>query len=108
MAFRVFRSENYERKLDKLDKGERDRVLKFEQELKVQPFSGKPLGYKFIREKKLDGKRLISLVYEEHQCVFLVALTNKKAQQQEINFIKTHLDVYKKELDRITDKFKPL
>lgn len=57
--FRVFRSDWYSKKLAKLEKTEVERVEKFEQELKEQPYSGKPLGYKFFREKKFDGKRLL-------------------------------------------------
>ncbi len=99
--WRVFRSEHYENKLNRLDGSEQTRVLKFEQSLKKEPYSGKPLGYKFFREKKFNGKRVIFLVYEEHKCVFLVTLTDKKAQQYEIDLIKTNLDVYREELEKI-------
>jgi mRNA-degrading endonuclease RelE of RelBE toxin-antitoxin system len=102
--FRVFRSEHYKGKLLKLDKSEGNRVRKFEQGLKDQPFSGKPLGYKFFREKKFNGKRILFLVYEEHKSVFLITITDKKAQQYEIDLIKTNLDVYKNELEDIIKK----
>ncbi|MBI4117026.1 hypothetical protein HY449_04760 [Candidatus Pacearchaeota archaeon] len=75
--------------------------MKFEQALKEQPFSGKPLGYKFFREKKFNGKRLLFLVYEEHKSVFLITITDKKAQQHEIDLIKANLDVYRNELENI-------
>lgn len=93
--FRVFRSEWYKSKLYKLDKSESDRVIKFEQSLKLEPYSGKPLGYKFFREKKFDGKRMLFLIYEEHNCVFLITITDKKTQQKEIDLIKANLDLYK-------------
>lgn len=102
--FRVFRSGNYKKKLEKLDGSEYKRVDQFEQSLKQDPYSGKPLNYKFFREKKFNGKRLIFLVYEEHKSVFLITITNKKLQQQEINLIKTNLDIYKKELNDILKK----
>ena len=98
--YRVFRSEHYERKLMKCDTSERERIFKIEQALKLEPFAGKPLGYRFFREKKLNGKRMLFLVYEEHECVFLITITSKKAQQHEIDLIKTHLDVYRAELER--------
>ena len=97
--FRVFRSEHYKNKLFSLDKSEQDRVKKFEQSLKEQPFSGKPLGYKFFREKKFNGKRALFLVYEEHKSVFLLTITDKKTQQHEIDLIKINLDIYKDELE---------
>ncbi len=37
--FRVFRSEWYDKKLSKLDKSDQDRISKFEQELKSNPYS---------------------------------------------------------------------
>ncbi len=98
--YRVFRSAKYEQKLNKLDKSEFDRVIKFEQSLKIEPYNGKPLGYEFFREKKFDGKRILFLVYEQHNCVFLITITDKKLQQVEINFIKANLDIYKDEIDR--------
>ena len=63
--FRIFRSEWYNKIFSKLDKSEIYRVIKVEQHLKLEPFSGKPLGYKFLREKKLNGKRILFLVYAE-------------------------------------------
>lgn len=93
--FRVFRSEWYDKKLLKLDKSEKEIVTNFEQHLKIEPYSGKPLGYEFFREKKFDGKRLLFLVYEDHEVVFLITITDKKAQQGEIDIIKKHLDFYK-------------
>ena len=75
--------------------------MKFEQALKENPYTGKPLGYKFFREKKFNGNRLLFLVYEEHKCIFLVTITDKKAQQHEIDLIKAHLDIYRNELDRL-------
>ena len=104
--FRVFRSDWYEKKLSKLDKSERIRVEKFEQELKEQPLSGKPLGYEFFREKKFDGKRLLFLVYSEHSVVFLVTIVDKKVQQQIIDMIKTQLDVYKELVEKIVKNLK--
>ncbi len=77
------------------------RIEKFEQQLKQNPFAGKPLGYRFFREKRFDGKRLLFLVYEEHSVIFLVTITDKKAQQRNIDFIVSHLNVYKEEIDNI-------
>ena len=99
--FRVFRSEWYDKKLKMLDKSDILRVEKFEQHLKQEPFSGKPLGYRFFREKKFDGNRLLFLVYEEHSVVFLVTISNKKAQQRDIDFIVSHLSVYKEEINKL-------
>jgi len=102
--FRVFRSEWYNSKFSKLDKSEQDIVSKFEQHLKEEPYSGKPLGYKFFREKKFGGKRILFLVYEEYHSIFLVTITNKKVQQHEVNLIKNNLDVYKDVIKKLLEK----
>ena len=104
MTFRVFRSDWCDKKLTKLSKSEREIVENFEQQLKEEPFSGKPLGYRFFREKKFNGKRLLFLVYEEHKAIFLITITDKKAQQQVIDLIKANLDVYKDTLEDIIAK----
>ncbi len=97
--YKVFRSEWYEEKLKKLDKSCFGRVLKFEQALKLSPYSGKPLGYEFLREKKFDGKRLIFLVYEEHETIFLITISDKKDQRKDITFIKANREKYREELN---------
>ncbi len=99
--FRVFRSIKYKTKLKKIDGSDLDRIMKFEQSLKEQPLSGKPLGYKFFREKKFNGNRLLFLVYESNKCVFLVTITDKKSQQHEIDLIVANLEVYRTELEDI-------
>ena len=96
--FRVFRTEWYGGKFQKLSSFEQGRIEKLEQKLKEEPFSGKPLGYNFFREKKFNGKRVLFLIYEEHQAIFLITITEKKMQQQAIDLIKANLDLYKEEL----------
>ncbi len=99
--FRVFRSDWYEKKLSKLDSAEQQRIKDFEQELKQQPYGGKPLGYRFFREKKFDGKRALFLVYEEHKTVFMVTIVDKKTQQEAIDLIVANLDAYREELEKV-------
>ena len=99
--FRVFRAEWYEKKLSKLTPKELDMVSQFEQDLKQNPFQGKPLGYPFFREKKFNGKRMYFLVYESHQVVFLITISDKKAQQDVIDVVKANLDIYKEQIERI-------
>ena len=99
--FRVFRSEWYDKKLKKLTPSEQQIVSTFEQRLKLDPFSGKPLGYPFFREKKFDGKRILFLVYAEHLAVFLVTITDKKMQQQVINIIRSQLTEYRETIERL-------
>jgi len=43
-------------------------------------------------------------LYDEHQAIFLITLTDKKAQQREIDLIKIHLDLYREELKERMNK----
>jgi len=106
--FRVFRSDWYDSKLKKLTNVEQEICKNFEQQLKEKPYAGKPLGYNFFREKKFDGKRLIFLIYEEHQVIFLVTITDKKAQQSDIDMIKANLEMYKETVSKVIKCLKPL
>src|SRR3989344_8280830 len=101
IMFRVFRSDWYSKKLSKLEKSEQSRIEKIEQSLKTEPYSGKPLGFEFFREKKFDGKRILLLVYNEYKMVFLVTITDKKLQQEEINLIRKNLDAYREIIKKI-------
>ena len=57
---------------------------------------GKPLSYDFFREKRIQGKRIYFLVYEEIVLVLIIAQSNKKDQQETINKIKERIPDYKK------------
>jgi mRNA-degrading endonuclease RelE of RelBE toxin-antitoxin system len=102
--YRVFRTKWYKTKLNKLDSSDQKRALNFEQSLKIEPYSGKPLGYAFFREKKFDNKRILFLIYKEYKCIFLITITDKKAQQKEINLILSNLDLYKTEIKNLIKK----
>ena len=84
---------------------EQKRLSNFEQSLKKEPHVGKPVGYKFFREKKFDGKRMLFLIYDEHKCIFLVTITDKKAQQHDIDLIKAKLEIYKREIGKLIKDF---
>ena len=99
--FRVFRAGWYEKKFKKLSSKEQKVVEKFEQDLKQNPYHGNPLGYEFFREKRINGKRMYYLVYDSHQVVFLITISDKKAQQDVIDVIKANLDVYKEQMEKI-------
>ncbi len=63
-------------------------------QLTINPYVGDPLGYRFFREKKLGPKRVYYLIYDELKAVLMVAISDKKAQQDTINDIKDQLDAY--------------
>ncbi len=94
--YRVFSTKNFDEQIEKLGQKEKERVAKTVEQLKQNPFSGKPLSYRFFREKKIGKNRLYFLVYEEFVIVFLVDFSGKKGQQETINTIKLMIPEYKK------------
>ncbi len=94
MNFKVFRTEMFEEEFKKLPKVEQERIGKFEGHLSENPFAGKPLGFMFLREKRLNGRRVYYLIYKDLIAVLMVAISDKKGQQTKINAIKTRLGYY--------------
>lgn len=103
--FRVFHTDEYDKKFAKLQKTEQQRLLVFEQELKVYPFQGRALNYRFFREKKFNGKRMLFLIYLEYNSIYLISIVNKKSQQKVINFIKSRLPFFKEQVNKLINRF---
>lgn len=74
---------------------ERERVTKLEAEIAQNPFTGKPVRFAFLREKRIDGKRLYFLVYEDLRLVLMVSVSDKKTQQATIDEIKSSLPAFR-------------
>ena len=94
--FKVIGTDTYLEELSKWEKSDREAASKLPPQLAQSPLTGKPLNYKFLREKKIKEKRVYYLVYEDLQLVLLVATSGKKDQQATINHIKRNLDEFRK------------
>jgi mRNA-degrading endonuclease RelE of RelBE toxin-antitoxin system len=94
--YAVFRTHRFDKELAKqFSQEEQKQVSQFEQkQLAHNPYSGDPLSYPFFREKKVGGKRVYFLVYEDIKAVLMVGVSNKKTQQETINEIKDKLNEY--------------
>ncbi|MBT3836456.1 hypothetical protein HOD05_04190 [Candidatus Woesearchaeota archaeon] len=99
--FKVIGTDTYLFELKKFSKQEQDEASKIPKELAQNPFIGKPLNYKFLREKKIGGKRIYFLVYEDLSLVLLVATSTKKNQQATIEHLKTNLPEFKRIAEKI-------
>ena len=93
-------TEQFDKDFEKLDYSVKVQIENEIEQLKLNPFVGKPLGYRFFREKKVGKFRFYFLIYEEKVVVFVVALSDKKDQQQVINVIKHLIPHYKEEIER--------
>ena len=58
MEYKIYTTGEFDRRFSKLDKELQRQVDKEIEQLQANPYAGKPLGYKFFREKK-SGKNLI-------------------------------------------------
>lgn len=100
-AYKVFLTAVFEKKLAKMDGAFKQWFEKALDQLAENPFTGKPLGVDWFREKKHGKHRAYYLVYGNVKSVYVVNLSEKKDQEAIINSVKALLDVYKKELDEL-------
>lgn len=98
MKFNIFTTEEFDKKFSKLDDDIKRQITNEIEKIEENPFSGKPLGYKFFREKKVNKYRFYYLIYEEYVIVFIITLGEKKDQQDTINKIKGLIPIYKEEI----------
>ena len=101
--FKVFRTAEFEKLLKKLlTKEEQARINKIEGEIAEKGFAGDPLGFNFLREKRISGKRVYFLVYDDLKAVLMVSISDKKAQQITIDKIKEFLPEFRRLMERLT------
>lgn len=101
--YKIFHSSRFDKELSKSDKYFLERLDKIEGQLVINPFAGDPIKVKWFREKRIDKYRVYFLVYDDVRSVFMVAISEKKDQQQVINTIWLFLDLFRKELETMLD-----
>ena len=67
--------------------------------LSENPYSGKPLGYKFFREKKIKKWRIYYLIYDQYLVLYFINVSDKKLQQSTIDKIKSELNLLKEYIE---------
>src|SRR3989338_3075471 len=100
--FKVYRTAEFEKLMNKLlTKEEQKRVENIEEEISEKGFTGDTLGFKFLREKRISGKRGYFLVYEDLKSALMVSISDKKAQQETIDKIKVYLPEFRRLMEEI-------
>ena len=100
--FKVYRTAEFEKIMNKLlTKEEQKRVENIEEEISEKGFTGDTLGFKFLREKRISGKRVYFLVYEDLKSALMVSISDKKAQQETIDKIKVYLPEFRRLMEEI-------
>jgi len=99
--YTIYTTDEFEKRYKKLDSQLQKEITKEIDQLEENPYSGKPLGYPFFREKKVKNYRIYYLVYDEHVVVFLISISTKNDQQETINKIKVLIPYYKEEIKKM-------
>ena len=87
MVYSVYITESFEKELNELSDSNKDIINKIFLQLKENPYVGDQIKYRFFREKRIGEKRIYYLIYDEFSCVLVVAISNKKVQQETIDEI---------------------
>jgi mRNA-degrading endonuclease RelE of RelBE toxin-antitoxin system len=104
MAYAVYTTDSFEKKIEKISNSDKERIQKLFIQLKENPYVGNQIRYKFFREKRIREKRIYYLIYDDLEAVLIVAFGGKKGQQETIdNIIKT-LPEFKAYLERSSKK----
>ena len=96
----IYTTDEFEKRYKKLDPQLQKEITKEIDQLEENPYSGKPLGYVFFREKKIKNYRVYYLVYDERVVVFLISISTKNDQQETINKIKALIPYYREEIKK--------
>lgn len=104
MVYVVYMTEKFDKEMKKFSEEEQKRIKKIFFQIRDNPYVGNQLRYKFLREKRLQEKRIYYLVYDDLQAVLIVAISNKKTQQETINHIVQYFDGYRIYLEQILKK----
>ena len=95
MPYKIYFTKEFEKAFNKLNKGLKRQVKNKIEQLKVNPYASKPLGRKYLREKKVKNHRIYFLIYDDSLVVVVVNISTKKDQQKTIDKIKSSLHSYK-------------
>jgi len=102
--YKVYRSERFDKELDKYNKDFQNRVDKIEEQLAINPCAGKPLSVDWFREKRYGKYRVYYLIYKDLKAVFMVGISGKKDQQKVINTIKLLLEFFREKIEDLIKK----
>ncbi|MGV8150561.1 MAG: hypothetical protein ACP5NV_02425 [Candidatus Woesearchaeota archaeon] len=72
--------------------------------LSYNPYTGKPLGYKYLRELKIDKFRIYYIISEKEIVVLLITISDKKNQKETIEYIKRNIKEFEKMIKNLNSK----
>ena len=102
--YKVYNTTRFDKELSKLSLEEQKRIQSIYTQLRDNPYVGDQLRYKFLREKRLKEKRIYYLIYDDLKAVLIVAISDKKTQQDTINHIVDFFEEYKVYVNKLVNK----
>ncbi len=94
-SYDVYTTDDFDFEYYSLEKSEQERIDKLFIKLKDNPYVGDPLKYKYFREKRINGKRVYFLIFDDLNAVLFVAFSDKKTQQETIDAVIDKIDQFK-------------
>lgn len=104
MTYAVYTTEKFDKEVKRFSEEEQNRIQKIFFQIRDNPYVGDQLRYRFLREKRLQEKRIYYLVYDDLQAVLVVAISDKKAQKETIDHIVQYFDEYRIYLEQVLKK----
>ena len=71
-SYIVYRTPIFNKKLEDFSDDFVTQIKGFEGQLVENPYVGKPLGFRWFREKKLGKYRIYYLIYEDLRAVYII------------------------------------
>ncbi len=99
MRWKILKTDLFERKFNSLDQSIQKQIIKIRDQLKENPFVGKPLQVHYLREKKIGKFRIYYLIYKEYFIIYMITLSEKKDQQKAIRTLQVFLEKYRKDIE---------
>tara|TARA_Y100000310_G_scaffold294083_1_gene324243 strand:- start:3961 stop:4281 length:321 start_codon:yes stop_codon:yes gene_type:complete len=97
MPYKIYTTPEFDRLFEELSKDDQIEINQLtKEELPENPYQGRALGFKFFREKRIKGKRVYFLIYDDYILVLMVAIGDKKTQKKDIAQIKINREAYLK------------
>ena len=101
MNYGVYTTRGFDEEVNKLEKIEQERIDKLYPKLKENPYVGDPIRFRFFREKRINGKRVYFLVFDDLKAVLFVAVSDKKTQQETIDSVLGKINQFKEYLRKV-------
>ncbi|NJL43832.1 MAG: hypothetical protein HC945_00695 [Nitrosarchaeum sp.] len=97
LVYRLVPSQDFERWLahHKHDRAELERVEHEIMHVVQDPHTGKPLGFPGFHEKNFGPKRILYVIFDDLGAVFVVDVTDKKHQEEEIGMVRASMGEFR-------------